>query len=69
MKVITFRMQAVDLAGLACATLDMGRPVHAGQRLEVGLVLAGSIALDVAAAGLGTVAEGPGRSVSVIGGL
>ena len=46
----------LDLAGLACAALGMGRPIEAGQDFEVSLVLAGSVTLGVAAAGPGTIA-------------
>ena len=38
----------LDLAGLAGAALGVGRPLEAGQGLEVSLVLAGGIALSVA---------------------
>ena len=47
----------LHLAGLAGAASGMGRAVQAGQDLEVGFVLAGSVALGVTAAGLGAVAE------------
>ena len=50
-----------DLAGLAATVIGVGRAVRAGQDLEVGLVLTGSVVLGVAGAGLGAVAEGAFR--------
>ena len=50
----------LDMAWLAGATLGVGRALEAGDHLEVRLVLAGSVALGVAGAGLVAVAEGNG---------
>ena len=48
----------LHLAGLADALPGMGWAVEAGDRLDKRLLLAGGIALGVAGAGLGAVAEG-----------
>ena len=46
------------LARLAGAALRVGRSLQAGDDLEVCFVLAGGVALGIAAAGLGAVTEG-----------